>query len=164
MTGPRVVVVGVGNALRGDDGAGLAVAARLEGRVPDGVAVVPCVQEPSRLVDAWRGAAAAVVVDAVASGASPGTLHRFDAGVQPLPGRVFRSSTHAFGVGETIELARALGALPARVLVYGVEGAEFAAGEGLTPAVDEAVDRAAAAVLDDVDRLIREEGACTSRP
>jgi hydrogenase maturation protease len=158
----RVVVIGVGNAYRGDDGAGLATAERLAGLVPAGVTVVPCEQEPSRLVDAWQGASAAVVVDAVASGAEPGTVHRFDAAAEALPTRVFRSSTHAFGVGEAIELARALGKLPERVVVYGIEGAAFAAGEGLTAPVASAVGTVVEAVVADVERLASEEGPCTS--
>jgi hydrogenase maturation protease len=157
-------VIGVGNPYRGDDAAGLAAAARLEALVPGGVAVLPCEQEPTRIIDAWRGSAGAVVVDAVASGAEPGTLHRIDASREPVPARVFRSSTHAFGVGEAIELARALGRLPERLVVYGVEGATFSAGVGLTPAVDEAVDEVVEAVLGDVDRLLREEDPCTNTP
>ncbi len=55
------------------------------------------------------------------------------------PPRVFRGSTHALGLGEAIELARALGRLPGRLLVYGVEGADFGTGEGLSPAVTAAL-------------------------
>ena len=72
------------------------------------------------------------------------------------------SSTHAFGVGEAVELARVLGKLPDRVVVYGVEGGEFAAGEGLTAPVEAAVEPAAQAVLDDLEQLLREEAPCTS--
>lgn len=151
MSGRRVVVA-IGNAYRRDDGAGLAVADRLRDRMPNGVEIVSCEQEPSRLIDACDGAATALVVDAVESGAAPGTLHRFDASDRPLPERLFRSSTHAFGVGEAIELARALNRLPERVIVYGIEGAAFEAGEGLTHAVAAAVEPAAAAVLADVRR------------
>ena len=75
----RVVVIGVGNALRGDDAAGLAVAERVRAQSPPDVAVHVCEQEPSRLVDAWGDADVAFVVDAVATGAPPGTIHRFDA-------------------------------------------------------------------------------------
>ncbi len=150
MSGRRVVVA-IGNAYRRDDGAGLAVADRLRGRIPGGVELVSCEQEPSRLIDACDGAAAMLIVDAVESGAVPGTLHRFDASTQPVPERLFRSSTHAFGVGEAIELGRALGRLPARVIVYGIEGAAFEAGEGLSEPVAAAVEQAAAAVLADVD-------------
>jgi hydrogenase maturation protease len=159
------VVIGVGNEYRRDDGVGLAVAARLRGRVPAGVDVVGCELEPSRLIDAWRGARVALVVDAVRSGAEPGTLYRFDAGEGPIPASVFRSSTHAFGVGEAVELSRALGTLPGRVVLYGVEGAEFGAGEGLTVAVAAAVEPAAEAVLEELERLLREEEEpCTSEP
>jgi len=155
-------VIGVGNPYRGDDAAGLAVAERLQQRVPDGVSVLPCEQEPTRIIDTWQGARAVVIADAVESGADPGTVHRVDASREPVPARVFRSSTHAFGVGKTIELARALGRLPECVVVYGVEGATFAAGVGLTPAVQTAVDGVVEAVLRDLERLVREEEPSTS--
>ena len=114
MSGPRYVVVGMGNEYREDDGAGLAVAERLRGRVPAGVTVVPCEQEPSRLIDAWQDADAALVVDAVRSGAEPGTVHRFDAGVEALPTRVFRSSpTPKAWVDERNDAARAPASSPA---------------------------------------------------
>jgi hydrogenase maturation protease len=155
----RRVLVGVGNAFRGDDGVGLAVVDRARAAVPGGVEVVTCEQEASRVIDALEGADAAVLVDAVSSGAEPGTLHRFDAADGPVPARAFRSSTHAFGVGEAIELARALGRLPASVVVIGIEGSEFAAGDGLSPAVEAAVAPAAEAVLAE----LQPEGApCTS--
>jgi len=162
VSAPEHVVIGVGNALRGDDAVGLAVASSLRERVPSGVVVVPCEQEPSRLLDAWQGARAAIVVDAAASGSAPGRIHRFDASEAAVPTGVFRSSTHAFGVGDAIELARALGRLPSRVVVYGVEGGAFAPGEGLTPPVRAAVEVVAGSVLEDLERLMREEAACTS--
>ena len=162
MSAARHVVIGVGNALRGDDGVGLAVAESLRPHVPPGVAVVCCEQEPSRLLDAWENAHTAIVVDAAASGSAPGGVRRFDASETALAAGVFRSSTHAFGVGDAIELARALGRLPARVLVYGIEGGTFAAGEGLTAPVRTAVEQVARSVLEDLERLTREEHACTS--
>lgn len=127
------VVIGVGNALRGDDGAGIEVASRVRG--------IACDEEPSRLIEAWEGADSAVLVDTVVSGAAPGTIHRFDASDGPIPARVLRSSTHAIGLAETIELARALGRLPQSVVVYGIEGANFEAGAPLTPEVEAAVNR-----------------------
>lgn len=156
------IVIGIGNEYRRDDGVGLVVADLLRSRVPAGVEVVGCELEPSRLIDAWEGAELALVVDAVHSGAEPGTLHRFDAGAAPVPAAVFRSSTHAFGVGEAVELSRVLGTLPARVVLFGVEGEEFAAGEGLTAPVEAAVEPAARAMLEELEQLLREERTCTS--
>ena len=145
----RTVVVCVGNELRGDDAVGPAVAQRLRERAAD-VEVVVCRQEPSRVLDAWEDAGAALIVDAVSSGAPPGTVHRFDASERPVPAAVFRGSTHALGVGEVVELARALGRLPGRVLVYGVEGRSFVAGEPLSPEVATAVDELAAVLAEEV--------------
>ena len=149
MTG--IVVIGVGNAYRGDDAVGLAVAEALRGRLPTGVTVLDCEQEPTRLLDAWQDADVALVVDAAASDAPPGTVHRFDASGEGVPAHVFRSSTHAFGVGDAVELARALGRLPERVVVYGVEGADFTAGSGLSTHVAAAVGR----VVDELEEEIR---------
>ena len=81
-----------------------------------------------------------MVVDAAASGASPGTVHRFDARAAPLPAAHLRSSTHAFGVADAVELARALGRLPGRLDVYAIEGGDFSLGAGLTPPVAAAVE------------------------
>lgn len=153
------VLVGVGNAYRCDDGVGLVVAERVRALAPEDVHVTVCEQEASRVMDAFEQADVAVVVDAVASGGTPGELHRFDAASAPVPARVFGSSTHAFGVGEAIELARALGKLPPAVVVIGVEGEEFAAGESLSTPVEAAVPRAAEAVLRE---LGCKEAPCTS--
>jgi hydrogenase maturation protease len=153
----RVVVIGVGNALRGDDGAGLAVADQVRAETGGFVEVRVCEEEPSRLIEAFEGADVALIVDAVSTGAPVGSVHRFDASETAVPARELRSSTHALGIGETLELARALGRLPHRTVVFGVEGLDFKAREGLTPAVAAGVGRAATAVLEEV-------AECTSRP
>jgi hypothetical protein len=59
-----------------------------------------------------------------------------------LPVDAFRSSTHAFGLAETIRLARMLDRLPKKLTVYGIEGAHFVAGAPPSPAVLEGVQRA----------------------
>ena len=133
QAGDRPRLIGLGNAWRGDDAAGLAVARRLDGVAHEGDAVA--------LLELWAGASQAVVVDAAASGAAPGTVHRFD-GARPLPARTLRSSsTHAFGLADAVELARALGRLPPRLEIYAIEGADFTLGAPLSPAVATAVER-----------------------
>jgi hydrogenase maturation protease len=147
-----VRVICVGNRWRGDDGVGSAVAARLRAQ---GVDVDELAGEPAGLIDAWAGAECVIVVDAVSSGAEPGLVHRVDATAGPLPVEVFGASTHLLGLGEAVELARALGRLPERLVVLGVEGKSFAAGEELSPEV-------AAAVGDVVEAVQEEAAACTS--
>ncbi|HYM55890.1 MAG TPA: hydrogenase maturation protease [Solirubrobacteraceae bacterium] len=150
-----VVVIGVGNALRHDDAAGLEVARRLRSQVdPSEVAALEQEGEPLALLDMWEGAAAVVLVDAVHSGAQPGTIHRVDASAEPIPVELrSSSSTHAIGVGEAIELARALHRLPGRVVVYGVEGRCFDAGSGLSEEVQAVIPALAVAVLGEACEL-----------
>ena len=59
-----------------------------------------------------------------------------------LPAELFRASTHHFGLAEAVELARAVGQLPERLVVFGIEGASFGRGRGpRAPAVADAVER-----------------------
>ena len=134
------VIVGAGNAFRRDDGAGLATASRLRAALSGDIRVLAKEGGLVTLLDEWDGADAVVVIDATSSGSAPGTIRRYEAHDQPLPAVFSRQSTHSFGVAEAVELARALGQLPARVVVFGIEGRDFTPGEGLSPDVDAAVD------------------------
>ncbi|MBE9499957.1 hydrogenase maturation protease [Streptomyces sp. GKU 257-1] len=141
----RVTVIGVGNTFRGDDGAGPAAVARLRARTPPdgtpaGVRTVCCDGDPARLIDLWADAALAVVVDAArARPACPGRIHRLEPGPDTTwPART--TSSHGLGLGYAVALARTLGRLPGRLVVYAVEGADTSLGEGLTPAVAAALD------------------------
>jgi hydrogenase maturation protease len=153
LPGPaRVVVIGLGNRVRGDDAAGLEVAGRLRPVTPAGVEVVEHEGDAAALLDHWQGAALAVVVDAVRSGGEPGAVHRLEVAgddqAAAVAGRAWQVSSHALGLGEAVGLARALGRLPGRLVLVGIEGATFTAREGLSPPVAAAVARAAAEVLE----------------
>ena len=102
--------------------------------------------EPTALMDAWEGAEAVWLVDAVSSGAKAGVVHRVDVSTEALPAGLFRASTHHFGLADAVELARALGRLPPHTIVYGIEGARFTAGGELTPEVSAAVPEVAASI------------------
>lgn len=146
MSGGRRLFIGIGNPLRGDDAAGLLAARALRAREPDGIEVLELEGEPVDLIEAWAGAEAVVVADAVASGGEPGEVHRIDAVEGPLPAALAGASTHAMGLAEAVELARALDRLPPRLLVYGIEAASFETGAEPTPAVRAAAERVAEAV------------------
>ena len=147
---PRVI--GLGNPLRGDDAAGLLVARRVRELAPTEVEAVELEGEPVRLLDAWEGAELAVVVDAVRSGAGDGEASWFDVSREPLPAEAATASTHALGLADVIELGRALGRLPARLIVIGIEGAEFEAGAAPSGAVLRAVATVSAEIAADPSR------------
>ena len=136
----KTLVIGIGNAWRRDDAAGLALAGRLRPRLASEARVLELSGEADELLEAWRDSELTVVVDAVASGADPGTIHRFDATAEPLPASLASASSHGWGLAQAVELGRALGRLPGRLIVYGIEGRDFGPGRGLTPAVERAVE------------------------
>lgn len=143
-----MLVIGAGNELRRDDAAGLEVARRLAA-VP-GVEVREARGDMTSLADLWDASKRVVVVDATRSGAAPGSVHRFDASSNPLPAAFGRGSTHALGVADAVELARALGRLPATLIVYGIEGEDFSAGAGLSEAAVRGVEEAATRIAGEI--------------
>lgn len=147
--------IGIGNLYRRDDGAGLYAAQRLRLESLPNLCVAEHDGEGTSLLDAISSADAVILIDAVSSGAPPGTIVRFDVQDTPLPTGQFGRSTHAFGVAESIELARSLGQLPKRCTVYGIEGACFDWGMGLTPTVE----KAARQLVDRIARQLRDERA-----
>ena len=140
-----VLVVGVGNPDRGDDGVGPAVVDELAQRALASLDLL-VVRLPTRLADAWEGRDDVVVVDAVRTGREAGSVVVERVGENRLA-RSGVAGTHGFGVADAIELARAIDALPARVTVVGVEAADFTPGSSLSPRVASAVQPAADAVV-----------------
>jgi hydrogenase maturation protease len=134
-------LIGVGNRFRRDDAAGLEVVRRLRLAHPPGVVLIEQEGEPASLIESWSTADEALVIDCVSSGSSPGRVHRFDVTDAPLPAEIFNPSTHAMGLPEAVELARELDRLPGRLVVYGIEGENFEAGEGLSEPVQKTVEK-----------------------
>jgi hydrogenase maturation protease len=149
-----IYVIGIGNRFRGDDGAGLAVARALrEMALPD-VTVLEQDGDAAALLEILKTGEPLYIVDAVCSGAAAGTLFRLDVTDSPLP-MSLRSggSTHALGVAEALGLSRALGYPPARRVIYGIEGKDFAYGDSLSPSVRSAVEKTAAAIRDELIQI-----------
>jgi hydrogenase maturation protease len=146
---PARLVIGVGNPDRGDDGAGRAVARRLATEGDGSRVVRESSGEASSLMSAWSGFDDVVVVDACRGAGAPGSIHRLSPGEVERSATLRDASTHSFGVATAIGLARALGALPSRLVVYAIEAAQSHDGQGLSPEVDRAVRKVAALVIQD---------------
>jgi len=151
------VVIGVGNSLRGDDGVGLAVTEALaalansdrhEHLRGDTVEVVASDGEPTRLLELWRDRRLAIVIDAVVTGTTPGTLHVIDAATETLPRPLRGQSSHHAGLAEAVTLGRTLERMPDALTVAGVEPGDMKLGRTLSPAVLAAVPPLALRVSD----------------
>ncbi|MGI9597277.1 MAG: hydrogenase maturation protease [Acidimicrobiales bacterium] len=159
MTGPRVLVVGVGNVLHGDDGFGVAVAQRLSERtLPSTVDVAETGIGGIHLVhELMAGYDALVVVDAVDRGRPPGTVMIIEADVvdvEPMPVEQrhdLLADMHLATPERALMVAKAVGVLPERTIMIGCQPVEIETlGIGLTTVVDEAVDTAVA----EIERLV----------
>ena len=136
-------VVGIGSPF-GDDRAGLEAARRLAAEPPPDTAVYMTDRPGIDVLELFDAADAVILIDAARSGAPVGTLHDLPLGAVARS-TVRLASSHGFGVGEALALARALDRLPRRGRVIAIEAAVPAPGAAaLSPAVETAV---AAAVL-----------------
>jgi hydrogenase maturation protease len=144
-------VIGLGNRMRGDDGAGLEVARMIAERAPE-VRAVEHEREPTDLLRIWEGADLVIVIDAV-EGVQTGRIHRSEVGRDEVSERPSsRASSHAFSLSEVIELGRSLDRLPERLLVLGIEADRFEVGTGLSPPVRGAAERVTDLALAELGR------------
>lgn len=159
----RVLIAGVGNVLRRDDGFGVEVARRLEVLpLPDGVVVVETGIAGIALVQELQaGWDALVVVDAVDHGRPAGTVMLIEPEVIDVETVSFErrhdllADMHLATPELAMMLARALGVLPPNVILVGCQIAEpDAVGEGLTACVAAAVDVAVDEILRHVGELV----------
>jgi hydrogenase maturation protease len=145
----RVLIVGFGNPLMGDDGAGPAVIEALRARaLPDGVRAEQGETDSLRLLSLWHGEGNVWLVDSVVHGAPPGTIHRLEHDeVLAVPQR--HSTVHQLSLPESLRwLAVAAPEMATvRYLLWGIEPHRIALTERLSPAVAAAVARLASRLL-----------------
>lgn len=165
----NLAVIGIGNPFRRDDGVGHVVAERVQKAALNDVDVVVLDGEPVRLIEAWAGYAHVVLVDAMRSGAPPGTIRSIAPLSATRDAPLSASSSHAPGVADAFLLGRAMNRMPERLTIIAIEGREFAFGASLSPAVAAAAtivaERIVAAlVVGTGSRSFAARVACSSGP
>jgi hydrogenase maturation protease len=140
-----ILVLGLGNPLLQDDGAGLRLLAELSSeREWSGIEFVDGGTQGIALLPMLDERRAILLLDAVGLGAAAGTVHVVN-GADMLLSRTRRASTaHEGNACELLLLARLLGQAPERVAVVGVEPGEVKTGIGLTQEVEDALPAALA--------------------
>ena len=147
------LIIGVGNEFRGDDAVGICVARRLSALKLTNIRVIEQTGEGADLIEAFEIAECVYLIDAVASQGLIGSIYRFKAHEQSLPAQYFGVSSHAFGVAEAIEIARSLGQLPEKLIVYGIECSNFKTGSSISPAVGQAAENVIRQLLQEIGVL-----------
>lgn len=152
--GLPLLVLGLGNILCGDDGAGVVAVRELEAHydLPPGVRVMDGGTLGLGLVPYLCDARAAILVDAVDGRGTPGTLVRFE-GAEVAHAVSQRVSVHQVGVADLLAAARWLGDYPARLVLLGLVPGRIALTTSLSPAVAAAIPRLVDAIVEEARRL-----------
>lgn len=149
---PRILIIGIGSPV-GDDRVGLVAAERLraDARLAARVVVQNAERAGLRLIELWAPTDCVILLDAVVTGARPGTVLRIPA--EHIESTRSPWSSHGIGPAEAIALARVLDRLPARLVLFGVEIAAPPKERDLSAEIVEALPRLTRQVVDEIEVL-----------
>jgi hydrogenase maturation protease len=150
----KIVVLGVGNLLMGDDGFGPRVVEELQKRpIPPNVELMDAGVGGIAILSWIEDADKVVIIDSVQTGNEPpGTVYRFTDKEMP-PSDMFMLSLHDLNLVDTINIGRIVQKMPEEIVIYGVEVkriAEFS--REMTPEVEAAVAEVADLVMEEIKK------------
>ncbi len=159
-----IVVVGIGNLIKTDDGVGVHAVRYLEGKVPEGVELVEGSIYCADLFNIIEGKRKAIFIDAIDAGEEPGAIFRF------TPDEVKQKTTrplsiHDFGLYELILTSRMMGQCPEEITIFAVQVEETGFGDRLTERVAAALPRVCELVLSEIARpAVAKLGGADEKP
>jgi hydrogenase maturation protease len=136
-----ILIIGCGNEFAGDDAAGVEITRRATERYGDCYEIRPKPRAAIELLEILAGRDRAIVIDAVATGAPPGTVHVVSLDAKSLvPRSLGGVSSHGFGLAEVLQFAERLGRPMPRIALIGIEIHSARPGTAMSPAVADAVE------------------------
>jgi hydrogenase maturation protease len=153
----KTIVVGLGNPILGDDGAGWKVAQEVERLLASfgaglgtDVAVDYCALGGLSLMESLVGYQAAILVDALALDQAPGTVLSFPLEELPNQSAGHTTSAHDTSLQDALKMGASMGIeLPDRIMIVGIAARRlYDFSESLSPEVAASVPMAAQKVLD----------------
>ena len=149
------MVLGVGNPLFGDDGAGIELLSRLSSQhLPEGIELLDGGTDGMYLLPYLEEADRLLVLDAIDIAAAPGTVVEIDGATFPTVLRTSLSA-HQLGLLDVLGAARLRGCEPRTIRLVGIQPASLSFGWGLSPAVDSSLPRALELALSIIGRWAR---------
>lgn len=151
MSKERTLILGIGNPLMGDDGAGIeAVRILADSPLPDNVTVREAGTPGWGLVEWIKDWNSVVIVDAVQMGLQPGEWQRFDPSEVRLIASKDAVSLHESDLAGGLALAQALDLLPDNITFYGIEPESTDQGMMLSPIVSASLPGLVGSILNEV--------------
>ena len=162
----KLKIIGVGSPF-GDDRVGWATAEKLKSSSiclseKDKIDISILDRPGAALITHWQDADAVILIDAVQSGAAPGTLHILSA--DDIDTNTQLTSSHGFGIASTVALARSLDELPEYFYLCGIEIDPTNLGEDLGICVREAINPLVDRIELLINSLLESLPATTSAP
>jgi hydrogenase maturation protease len=152
---PSVLVLGLGNPLRGDDGIGPHVIEALNRRgLPEGATALDAGTGGLDLLQILEGWERAIIIDAADVGREPGQFARFTPDEARFVGSEDATFLHNAGLAEVLALADAVGQPLPEMVIFGVQPEKIGWGEGLSEAVEAALPALVDAVLDEINKFV----------
>jgi len=150
----NVLVLGIGNLLLQDEGAGVRVVEELEKRyeIPECVELLDGGTSGIELLQYIRGRDALILVDVVRSGEACGTITRYDGDDVPA---LFQSkiSPHQLGISDLLATARLLDSLPKQIILFGIEPKSMDTGLELSPEIAAQIPGLAECIAQELQNL-----------
>ena len=152
-----VRIIGIGNPSAGDDSLGMIIARKLKKLHSSGVDIVEAGMAPLDILHLLEGATSAILVDATMSGQGVGTITRLE-----LPRDMHQlthfswsssSSTHQFGLADSLILGMELRTLPQHLTLFGIELGQTTLGTTLSPQVSQAIDQVVSRISQECEEL-----------
>jgi hydrogenase maturation protease len=138
----EMAIVAVGNPIMGDDGVGATVIETLEESdvgERDDCTLANGGTTAFFALEAMSGCDRAIVVDAISTGADPGTVHRYRYVDGAFAGDIPEMTMHDFSFAEALQAGREAYDIPDEVLIFGVEPARIEMSMELSEPIEQTV-------------------------
>lgn len=150
----KILVLGLGNSLRGDDGAGPAVVAALSSMdLPSHVEIIDGGTPGLETVLLLQGYERVIIVDTADMGLQPGLWRRFTPDTAELKSseNKLQGTLHAAGLAEALVLAGALDVLPPTLIIYGIQPKDLDWSQDLTEPLRAALPDLVNAIVEEIN-------------
>ena len=146
----KVLIIGIGNEFRGDDGAGIICARKIREKVNSNTSVIENNGDGASLMESWKGFNKVILIDSVSSGAKPGTIKKFYGNeAEFLKGNPVHSS-HLFSVAEALQTSKILNTFPGNLVIYGIEGKSYRLDSKISCAVNKAIEKLVKVIIKEI--------------
>ena len=146
----KILVIGIGNEFRGDDGAGIVCARKIREKVNSKAFVIESNGDGAKLMEAWKRFDKVILIDSISIGSKPGSIRKFNGYDAGFPKANSKPSSHLFSVADAIMTSKILNTLPENLVIYGIEGKLYEYGSKISGEVSKSIEKLVKVIEKDI--------------